>query len=183
MIQLNNIWKDHSIPLDLKTKILKCLVWPVMLYGCESWTQRKEDDRKIEAAEMWFLRRLLESAGQIEELMKVYCTNWQQQESFYRRYIQENWDMQVMQWETKWQTSWKPSSREKSRRNEKEVDHQLHSLAISLERATWKYMKLAELARIETDGGELLCQRHWMQRLTSQTVTPTGETGETSSII
>lgn len=59
MIQLNNIWKDHSIPLDLKTKILKCLVWPVMLYGCESWTQRKEDDRKIEAAEMWFLRRLL----------------------------------------------------------------------------------------------------------------------------
>ena len=59
MIQLNNIWKDRSIPYQLKMKILKCLVWPVMLYGCESWTQRKDDEKRIEAAEMWFFRRLL----------------------------------------------------------------------------------------------------------------------------
>ena len=59
MIQLNNIWKDHCIPLKLKQKLLKCLVWPVMIYGCESWTQKKADDKRIEAAEMWFYRRLL----------------------------------------------------------------------------------------------------------------------------
>ena len=60
MIQLNNIWKDHWIPLNLKLKLLKCLVWPVMTYGCESWTQKKKtDDKRIEAAEMWFYRRLL----------------------------------------------------------------------------------------------------------------------------
>ena len=59
MIQLNNIWKDHWIPLNLKLKLLKCLVWPVMTYGCESWTQKKTDDKRIEAAEMWFYRRLL----------------------------------------------------------------------------------------------------------------------------
>ena len=59
MVQLNNIWKDHGIRRDLKIKLLKCLVWPVMLYGCEAWTHRKADDKRIEAAEMWFYRRLL----------------------------------------------------------------------------------------------------------------------------
>ena len=58
MIQLNNIWKDHWIPLNLKLKLLKCLVWPVMTYGCESWAQKKVEDKRIEAAEMWFYRRL-----------------------------------------------------------------------------------------------------------------------------
>ena len=59
MVQLNNIWKDHSITADLKIKLLKCLVWPVMLYGCEAWTMKKEDERRVEAAELWFYRRLL----------------------------------------------------------------------------------------------------------------------------
>ena len=59
MLQLNNIWKDRGIPNDLKVQILKCLVWPVMLYGCEAWTLRKEEENKINAAEMWFYRRLL----------------------------------------------------------------------------------------------------------------------------
>ena len=59
MVQLNNIWKDHGIPIDLKLKLLKCLIWPVMLYGCEAWTQKKADDKRIEAAEMQLYRRLL----------------------------------------------------------------------------------------------------------------------------
>ena len=41
MLQLSNIWKDKSIQIQLKLKILKCLIWPVMIYGCESWTLRK----------------------------------------------------------------------------------------------------------------------------------------------
>ena len=59
MVQLNNIWKDRSITADLKLKLLKCLVWPVMLYGCEAWTMKKEDERRVEAAELWFYRRVL----------------------------------------------------------------------------------------------------------------------------
>ena len=47
MLQLKNIWKDHSIPPLLKQKLLKCLIWPVMLYGCEAWTQEKEDNKRI----------------------------------------------------------------------------------------------------------------------------------------
>ncbi|GFS01385.1 endonuclease-reverse transcriptase [Elysia marginata] len=59
MVSLNNIWKDKSIPKPLKFKLLKTLVWPRMLYGCETWTMRKADELKIETAEMWFFRRLL----------------------------------------------------------------------------------------------------------------------------
>ena len=42
MIQLNNIWKDHGIPNFLKVNILKWIIWPVVIYGCEAWTMRKE---------------------------------------------------------------------------------------------------------------------------------------------
>ena len=49
MIQLNNIWKDRGIPIFLKIDILKCLIWPVVTYGCEAWTMKKEEDRKINA--------------------------------------------------------------------------------------------------------------------------------------
>ena len=59
MTQLSNVWKDRSIPIQLKIRILECLVWPVALYGCETWTMRKKDEKRIEAAEMWFYRRLL----------------------------------------------------------------------------------------------------------------------------
>ncbi|GFS23159.1 endonuclease-reverse transcriptase [Elysia marginata] len=59
IVSLNNIWKDKSIPKPLTFKLLKTLVWPRMLYGCETWTMRKADELNIEAAEMWFFRRLL----------------------------------------------------------------------------------------------------------------------------
>ena len=39
--------------------ILKCLVWPVVLYGCEAWTLKQDDQNKINAIEMWLYRRLL----------------------------------------------------------------------------------------------------------------------------
>ena len=59
MLQLNNIWKDRGIPIELKMSLLKCLVWPVIMYGCEAWTLKKEEEDRLNAAEMWFYRRLL----------------------------------------------------------------------------------------------------------------------------
>ena len=59
MVQLNNTWKDTSMTADLKTKLLKWLVWPVVLNGCEAWTLKKEGERQVEAAELWFYQRLL----------------------------------------------------------------------------------------------------------------------------
>ena len=74
MVQLNNIWKDRGIPLVLKIKLLKCLIWPVVIYGCEAWTLRKQETDKLRAAEMWFYRRLLTNTkivGQIKAQMKA----------------------------------------------------------------------------------------------------------------
>ena len=59
MVDLNNIWKDRGIPTKLKTQLLKSLIWPVMMYGCEAWTLRADELNKINAAELWFYRRLL----------------------------------------------------------------------------------------------------------------------------
>ena len=59
MVELNNIWKDIGIPTKLKVTLLKSLIWPVMMYGCEAWTLRADELSKINAAELWFYRRLL----------------------------------------------------------------------------------------------------------------------------
>jgi hypothetical protein len=59
MVQLNNIWKNKGVPRELKIRTLKCLIWPVVLYGSEAWALRKDDENRIQAAEMWFYRRLL----------------------------------------------------------------------------------------------------------------------------
>ena len=59
MLKLANIWKDRAIPNKLKGKLMKTLVWTVMMYGAESRTLRKRDEKKISGAEIWFYRRLL----------------------------------------------------------------------------------------------------------------------------
>ena len=64
MIQLNNVWKDRSVPMHLKMHLLKCLVWPVLMYGCEAWTIRKQEENRLNAAEMWLYRRLLRISWQ-----------------------------------------------------------------------------------------------------------------------
>ena len=59
MIQLKNIWKDRSIPINLKLRILKCLIFPVLMYGCEAWTLRNKEEERLKAAEMWLYRQFL----------------------------------------------------------------------------------------------------------------------------
>ena len=57
--ELINVWKDRSIPLTLKVKLVRVLIWPVLKYGCEGWTIRKLEESKINASEMWIYRRVL----------------------------------------------------------------------------------------------------------------------------
>jgi hypothetical protein len=52
MVQLNNIWKDKGVPRELKIRILKCLIWPVVLYGSKAWVLRKDDENRIQAADV-----------------------------------------------------------------------------------------------------------------------------------
>ena len=56
---LQKIWKSHSIPISMKIRLMKPLVWPVVIYGCESWTLRKNEENSLEAFEMKGLRRIL----------------------------------------------------------------------------------------------------------------------------
>jgi hypothetical protein len=58
-LELNNIWKDKDVRKDVKVKLLKALVWPIVSYGAEGWTLKKADENRIMAAEMWFYRRML----------------------------------------------------------------------------------------------------------------------------
>ena len=59
MTNLDNILKSRDITLPTKAHLVKAMVFPVVLYGCESWTIKKAEHRKIDAFELWCWRRLL----------------------------------------------------------------------------------------------------------------------------
>ena len=59
MTNLDSILKSRHITLPTKVLIVKAMVFPVVMYGCESWTIKKTEHRRIDAFELWFWRRLL----------------------------------------------------------------------------------------------------------------------------
>ena len=59
MINLDSILKIRDITLSTKVHLVKAMVFPVVMYGCESWTVKKADCRRIDAFELWCWRRLL----------------------------------------------------------------------------------------------------------------------------
>ena len=59
MTGLTKIWKDKNISLQTKIKLVNALVFPVVLYGCETWVMRKAERRRVDAFELWCWRRLL----------------------------------------------------------------------------------------------------------------------------
>ena len=59
MTDLDSILKSRDITLSTKVHLVKAMVFPVVMYGCESWTVRKAEHRKIDAFELWCWRRLL----------------------------------------------------------------------------------------------------------------------------
>ena len=56
---LDSILKSRDITLLTKVRLVKIMVFPVVLYGCESWTVKKAERRRIDAFELWCWRRLL----------------------------------------------------------------------------------------------------------------------------
>ena len=59
MTNLDSILKSRDITLPTKVHLVKAMVFPVVMYGCESWTVKKAEDRRIDAFELWCWRRLL----------------------------------------------------------------------------------------------------------------------------
>ena len=59
MTNLDSIFKSRDITLPTKVRLVKVMVFPVVMYGCESWTVKKTECRRIDAFELWCWRRLL----------------------------------------------------------------------------------------------------------------------------
>ena len=59
MTNLDSIFKSRDITLPTKVRLAKAMVFPVVMYGCESWTVKKAERRRIDAFELWYWRRLL----------------------------------------------------------------------------------------------------------------------------
>ena len=60
---LDSIFKSRDITLPTKVRLVKAMVFPVVMYGCESWTIKKAERRRIDAFELWCWRRLLGVPG------------------------------------------------------------------------------------------------------------------------
>ena len=58
MTNLDSIFKSRGITLPTKVRLVKAMVFPVVMYGCESWTVKKAERRSIDAFELWCWRRL-----------------------------------------------------------------------------------------------------------------------------
>ena len=59
MTNLDSIWKSRDITLPTKVRLIKAMAFPVVMYGCESWTVKRAEYRRLDAFELWCWRRLL----------------------------------------------------------------------------------------------------------------------------
>ena len=59
MTNLDSILKSTDITLPTKVRLVKAMIFPVVMYGCESWTRKKAEHQRIDAFELWCWRRLL----------------------------------------------------------------------------------------------------------------------------
>ena len=72
MTKLDSIFKSRDITLPTKVRLVKAMVFPVVMYGRESWTIKKAECRRIDAFELWCWRRLFESPLDSKEIQPVY---------------------------------------------------------------------------------------------------------------
>ena len=57
--RIKKLITNKKVSVHTRKRFVKCYVWSTLMYGCETWMMNKADERRIEAAEMWFWRRLL----------------------------------------------------------------------------------------------------------------------------
>ena len=85
MTNLDSILKSRDITLPAKAHVVEAMVFPVVMYGCESWTVKKAEHQRIDAFELWCWRRLLQvswnARRSIQSLLKrpvlgVHCKDW-----------------------------------------------------------------------------------------------------------
>ena len=68
MTNLDSIFKSRDITLPPKVRLVKAMVFPVVMYGCESWNVKKAEHQRIDAFELWCWRRLSKSPLDCKEI-------------------------------------------------------------------------------------------------------------------
>ena len=72
MTNLDSILKSRDITLPTKIHLVKAMVFPVVMYECESWTVKKAERRRVDAFELWCWRRLLRVPLDFKEIQPVH---------------------------------------------------------------------------------------------------------------
>ena len=72
MINLDSILKSRDITLLTKVRLGKAMVFPVVMYGCESWKRKKAECQRIDAFELWYWRRLLRVPWTCKKIQSVH---------------------------------------------------------------------------------------------------------------
>ena len=72
MTNLDSTLKSRGIPLLTNVHLDKAMVFPVVMYGCESWTIKKSECQRIEAFELWYQKKTLESLSDCKEIKPVH---------------------------------------------------------------------------------------------------------------
>ena len=81
---IDSIWKSRDITFPTKVRLVKAMFFPVVMYGCESWTIKNADSRKIDAFELWFWKRILRvlwtarisNQSILKEISPEYSLEW-----------------------------------------------------------------------------------------------------------
>ena len=84
MTNLDSIFKSRDITLPTKVCLVKAMVFPVVMYRCESWTVKKAEHRRIDVFELWCWRRLTESPLDCKEIQPVHSEGDQSWDFFGR---------------------------------------------------------------------------------------------------
>ena len=72
MTKLDSILKSREITLPTKVHVVKAMIFPVVMYGCESWTVKKAEHRRTDAFELWCWEKTLESPLDCKEIQPVH---------------------------------------------------------------------------------------------------------------
>ena len=82
MTNLDSVLKSRDVTLPTKIHLVKAMVFPVVMYGCENWTIRKSNHQRIDAFKLWCWRRLLRvpwtARSQTKSILNIHWRDWRQ---------------------------------------------------------------------------------------------------------
>ena len=76
MTNLDSIFESRDITLPTKVRLVKAMVFPVVMYGCESWTVKKAEHRRIDAFKLWCWRRLFRVPSNARRSNQSILKSW-----------------------------------------------------------------------------------------------------------